>query len=360
MASSHREWRRHLVGCIVAAACGSDAAVGDSRGTDTVTTTQTTSDASLSATNPTSSPDPDSSSGTDGSSSGGESSTGAASCPSSHACVAVPEGWSGPVLWRESFDPSEDLECPDAYPLLEAVGGANLDAPAAECGCECGEATGTSCALATTLHYWGTDPTCSTGTPVQSYNLFTTVCNDLHATLPANSYFQVVPVEVEGGSCVGQQSAEIEDAVFGKLGSTCGGAEMLEGCDGGEVCAPRASGDALCVWQDGDSDCPDGYDDDRTVVHRTIDDTRSCNECTCGEPRGLCDTASITMFSNVCNPPISSLMATTGECELGSASSVTRSAIFDVGTPNAFCVATPAVAVGVATPTDPVTVCCAG
>lgn len=361
MASSTGEWRRRLVVvCVALGACGDDADAGDSRGTESASTTATTTDASLTATTATSTPDPDSSTTADASSSGGvETTTGEAACPTSHACVAVPPGWTGPVLLRESEDPEAPIECPDGYPELEAVGGAGLSASVAECGCSCGEANGTTCALATTLHYWGTDPTCSNGTPLESYNLFTTVCNDLNATLPANSYFQVEPVEVDGGSCAPQQTAVVPPAVYAELASTCGGAELLEGCDGGDVCAPKAVGEALCVWQDGDSDCPDGFDGDRTLVYRSIDDSRACTECTCDDPVGLCDTATITMFSNVCNPPISALLDTTGECDLGSTGSVTRSAIFDVGQPNAFCVASPAVATGSASPADPVTVCCA-
>jgi hypothetical protein len=361
MASSNRDWRRPLViACIALGSCGDDAAAGDSRGTDSNATTPTTTDASLTATTATSTPDPDTSTTADGSSSGGaETTTGEAVCPPSHACVALPPGWTGPVLLRESTDPEARPECPDEYPELAAVGGAELTASTPECDCSCGAPNGTTCALATTLHYWGTDPTCSNGTPLQSYNLFTTVCNDLNAVLPANSYFQVEPVEVDGGSCAPQQTAVVEPPIYAELASTCGSAEVLEGCEGGDVCAPRASGESLCVWQDGDSECPAGFEGDRTLVHRSIDDSRACTECTCDDPVGLCDTATITMFSNVCNPPISSILDTTGECDLGSAGSVTRSAIFDVGQPNAFCVASPAVATGTATPAEPVTICCA-
>lgn len=361
MASSNRNWcRRLIVGCIAVGGCGDDSSAGDSRGTDSASSSPTATDGTLTTTTATSAPDPDTSTTADGTSSGGvDATTGEAACPASHSCVAVPPGWTGPVLLRESEDPEATPECPDGYPELEAVGGAELTAATAECGCSCGEANGTTCALATTVHYWGTDPTCSNGTPLQSYNLFTTVCNDLGATLPANSYFQVEPVEVDGGSCAPQQTAVVGPAVYGELASTCGGAELLEGCEGGDVCAPRATGESLCVWQDGDTDCPAGFDGERTLVHRTIDDARGCTECTCDDPVGLCDTATITMFANVCNPPISTLLDTTGECDLGSTGSVTRSAIFDVGLPNAFCVASPAVATGAATPADPVTICCA-
>jgi hypothetical protein len=360
MVSWNASWRLHLtVVLAVMVGCGGDSS-GESRGgTDSASTTITTTVGSVTLTTSSASSNPDPDTGTtdgDGSTSGPDSTTGTATCPTTHACVAVPEGWMGPVVLRTS---TATQECPDGYPDLESIGGTDLLAPAAQCDCSCGAAAGTTCALATTLHYWGTDPTCSNGTPVGSYNLFTTVCNDLNAVLPANTYFQVEPVLVDGGSCTAEQTMSLDPPVFVKTSSTCGGAELLEGCEGGEVCAPRANGDAMCVWQDGDADCPEGFEGQRSLTHRSIDDTRSCDDCTCGDPLGLCDGASITMFANVCNPPISALLDVTGECDLGSAASATRSAIFAVGEPNAFCVASDAVATGVATPTDPVTVCCA-
>lgn len=337
--------------------CGDDASPGD--GTATESTSASSTISTTLGTSVTTTLDPTGSTTDDPTaSSGDETTTGAPICPATHACVGVPTGWTGPALLRESDDPRRGGECPVEYPDLEPLGGAGLTAAPAECGCTCGSATGTSCALETRLNFWGDDPTCSDGTPASSYDVFTTICNDFQATLPGGSYFQVEPVIVEGGSCNPQPVVALPPAAFAATASTCGGATLLEGCVDDEVCAPRADDDALCVWQAGDSDCPEGFDGRRGLYYGTIDDTRGCDDCTCSDPIGLCDGAAVTLFANVCNPPISGLLAANGECNPGSLVSGTQSAIFAVGEPTAFCVADDVVPVGVATPSDPVTVCC--
>lgn len=359
MASSNALCRA-VIGAISLAigACGDDADVGESTATEatTLSTTLSTTMATMTSLDPDSSTslDPDTST------SGDDTTTGGPSCPETHACVVVPDGWTGPVLLRESEDPKARAECPKTYPDAAAAGGADLEAEAAECGCSCGDAAGVTCALATTLHFWGSDPTCSEGTPAESFNVFTTICNALGLSIPSDSYFQVEPVLVEGGACAPEASLNVPPATFGRTASTCGGAELLEGCDESEVCAPRAEDESLCVWQEGDEDCPDGFEERREVYHQALDDQRACNECTCGDPAGLCDNAVITMFANVCNPPVSGSILASGECYPGSAIQPTQSVIFDVGDPSAFCVASSAVATGEATPTEPLTVCCAG
>jgi hypothetical protein len=339
---------------LVLGACGDDADIGESTATDSTTMSTTLSTTTLTTSDPDTSTtaDPDTSSS-------GDATTGGPACPDTHACIAVPDGWTGPVLLRESSDPKAPGECPETYPALEPAGGADLTAESAECGCSCGDAAGTTCALATTLHHWGTDPTCSAGSPVESFNVFTTVCNPLGLNVPPDSYFQVEPVLVEGGACAPETAAVIPPALWATNGSTCGGAELLEGCDASEVCAPRADDEALCVYQVGDEDCPEGWDARQETYHQAVDDQRACNECTCGEPVGLCDNAVITMFANICNPPVSGSVVASGECYAGSVVQPTQSAIFNVGDPSAFCVASGAVATGSAEPIDPVTVCCA-
>jgi hypothetical protein len=356
MASAHAV---RVIGalCVIAVACGDDADVGSSTATDGMTTVGTT----LTTTTLSTSSDPDTSTSgdPDTSTSGADTTTGGPTCPETHTCIAVPDEWTGPVLLRESEDPKAKVECPKTYPDDAVAGGADLEADAAECGCSCGDAAGSTCALSTTLHHWGTDPTCSVGTPAESFNVFTTICNPLGEVIPSDSYFQVEPVLVEGGACAPEATLDVPPPIFGRTGTTCGGAEMLEGCEDSEVCAPRAEDESLCIWREGDEDCPEGFEGRRELYHQSLDDQRGCNECTCGEPVGLCDNASITMFVNVCNPPVSGNIVASGECYPGSTLQGTQSVIFDVGDPNAFCVAGAAVPTGEATPIEPITVCCA-
>lgn len=354
---------RYLVACVVLAiACGGDDAPGTgSTTTDPTTTvgTSLTTSATSSATQTTS--DESSSSGDASSESSGvvDSSTGEPACPDTHECVALPEGWHGPSLLRLDTADAPADPCPSEYPNTDDLGGADLLADPATCGCTCGDASGTACAPSTTLRYYGTDATCSSA-PL-SAEIFTTACNLLPAIFPTNAHWVLDPVLVEGGACEPLATVDVVPPAFATTATVCSGAELLDvGCDAdnSEVCAPRIGDEQLCIWQDGEQRCPAGFERRAMTFHRTVDDARTCTECSCGDPVGLCDDAFAYLFTNVCNPPISGLVTADGECHGTSGVYSTQSAALSVGEPTAFCSAGVVGPIGEATPAMPVTVCC--
>ncbi|MBX7083988.1 MAG: hypothetical protein K1X88_32570 [Nannocystaceae bacterium] len=356
--------RARAVLCLASllAACGNDddaggdGTTGSSTASTSLTSTSSPTTTSASATDGSTS---DGTSGEGSSDSGSADSTGApAVCPASHACLELPEGWTGPVVRRKAHFGAVPPACPEAYPEALALGGEGLIADPAECGCTCGDPIGASCALSTTIHFWGTDASCSEGSP-QNIEVFTTICNVI-PTLPANAHFTADPVAIEGGMCSPIASQQLPPASFAATGTACGGAELLDGCAEGELCAPLADAEALCVWQAGDVECPADFDALREVYYAGVDDARGCDECTCGDPVGVCDGSTLTMFSNICNPPVSASVPADGECHAGSAVNTTGSAAFLLGPPTAFCAANPVAASGEASPTTPTTMCCAG
>jgi hypothetical protein len=352
---------RMLTTLLLVGACSNDDAPGDGGSTTDVSTTMgatvtlSTSTTQDSATEPTSD-----STGTDGSHGTEDAtvaadSTGGPPCPETHACVAVPEGWNGPAVLRIGTIDEPAAACPDGYPVRDDVGGSDLIAPPASCECSCGQAVGAACSVAATLRYYGDDDTCS-GTPL-STEIFT-ACNPLPTVFAAGSHWVLDPVLVEGGACEAQASSIVEPAMFTTTASTCAGAALLEfGCSDEEVCAPRAGDEALCIWQDGDEGCPSGFEE-ASSFHRTIEDTRMCTGCSCGDPVGLCDDAFAYLFQNVCNPPVAAAIIADGECHASSQFNTASGAAFLSGTPSAFCAATDASASGEAVGGTPVTVCC--
>lgn len=351
------------IAIFVAVSCGGDDAAGtssdsatSSASTTLSSTTLTTSTSNATATDDSSGGESTSSGTTDATA----DSTGApAVCPSTHTCVAVPDGWDGPgPLRRSNFGGMTDA-CPELYPDAAQLGGEELHAEPAECGCSCGDAVGSTCALSTTLHYWGADATCSQTTP-QNLQVFTTICNVLGATFPANAHWTADPVEIEGGACNPIASVAVPEAVFTKTATACTGTNTVPGCaDEDEVCTPTLTDEPLCVWQSGDLDCPADFDGERHVVYGDVDDMRACEACECGEPVGVCDGSSMTLFSNVCNPPVSGVVTADSECDATSVAFTTASAAFLLGPPTAFCAPSVTGPTGVAMPTAAVTVCCA-
>jgi hypothetical protein len=280
-------------------------------------------------------------------------------CPQTHECVpAAPEGWEGPVALLQSLVDDDEPECGEGYSEVATVGYQGLVAAPAECGCSCGDAEGVSCALSVIARFWGDDPTCSENVPAQ-YEFFTTVCNGLPAALAANTYWTVHPGQVTGGSCEPIPTMEIDPARFEKRVTACATSDLLDGCSPSETCAPRAQApfmDRLCVWQSGESDCPEGYADGHTLFSDIVDE-RGCADCTCGEPVGLCDTGSLTLLSQPCNPPVAGVLTPNGHCQ-SSSNQQAVSAIYNPGAPSSFCAASESSAVGTAAHEGPVTVCC--
>ncbi|MBK6916504.1 MAG: hypothetical protein IPH07_03795 [Deltaproteobacteria bacterium] len=348
---------------ILVAACGGDDSpgTGSASATSSASTTMSSTTLTSSTSNATDSDGSTSGDATSsGSSDGSADSTGApAVCPSTHTCVAVPDGWSGPgPLRRSNFGGMTDA-CPELYPDAALLGGEDLQADPAECGCSCGDAVGATCALSTILHYWGADATCSQGTP-QNVQIFTTICNVLNPAFPANGHWTADPVVVEGGACNPIASVMVPEAVFAKTATACTGSNRVPGCEDGEVCTPTLAAEPLCVWQSGDLDCPAGFDGERQLVYGGVDDMRACEACECGEPVGVCDGSSLTLFSNVCNPPVAGVVTADGECDATSVAFTTGSAAFLLGPPTAFCAPNDVAPTGTATPNAAVTVCCEG
>ncbi len=336
---------------VLAACNGEDAPGSGTTGTDPSTTGMTTASTLVDGSTTTGT------GGDTGTSTGiADSSTGTPACPDTHACVhRAPEGWNGPALHFADASAEMAAACPSAYPEVDVMGGADLVAPPASCTCSCADATDVTCEVQATLRFHGADNTCSSPNPA-SFQFFTTLCNTLPQLFQANSWWVVDPIKVTGGSCTPGATVDVAPAVFTTTGTLCGGSELLDAsCDTNRVCAPSMDGAEVCIWQPGDSECPATYDV-RYLYHTEIVDDRSCAECSCDDPVGLCDDASMLMFQNVCNPPISGVLQADGECH-GTVLS-TQSVAFDPGTPSAFCEPSLPTATGAAAGGTPFTVCC--
>lgn len=336
---------------LMALGCGDDSAPAGGT-TGPTSTTSTTASMDTGALD-------DTGTGSSGSSDGADSSTGQIFCPQSHRCVpAVAEGWNGPVATLESETDAEEPACGGSYAELGTLAHDGLVAPPATCGCSCEDPEDVTCETSVIMRFWGDDATCTANTPEQ-LELFTTVCNPLQTQYAANTFWTADPVGVTGGSCNPVSEETIVPARFEKRVTACGGAEILDGCAPDQVCAPRPEtpfGEQLCVWREGDHECPMGYEDRRLLFADIMDD-RGCAECTCDLPTGLCDDAYVTLLSNPCNPPVSGIVTADGECH-GTGSALTRSATFYPGEPTAFCAPSAGAPTGTATGDGPVTLCC--
>jgi len=209
---------------------------------------------------------------------GGVPSEGGASCEDKGGqCLAVPEGFKGPIELHD------DGIATCTNPAFE--GGyeeGTITAADAECGCACQPSGCTWAGVA-----FGT--TDCTGEPTS------VTIDDGCVPLPAGGPFSSVTVTVsDAGTCENDAApATIPPVAFDPKVDGCN--VNLDLCDVGVLCFPE-SVKTYCIYSTTETACPAGFDESHHVYQPDdLTDTRDCS-CTCtGDP--TCDPAT-TLFSD--------------------------------------------------------------
>ena len=206
----------------------------------------------------------------------------------------------GQITTDASAGCSDDV--PNELSLYRAI---DLQAPHAECSCECGIPQGTTCE---SMLYCYEDNACGeeiAGTPVGP------VCEPV---VLGGSTGQVVttclamPPSPVGGACTAVGGASVPGYTWQPNALACfrdGGGS----CDDSRTCVPNDPGDPerSCVAHAGDLVCPQGYSQRLLYEDGTVVDTRGCDGCECSAPTdaqcacsgtGPC---AVQLFANGCN-----------------------------------------------------------
>jgi hypothetical protein len=288
-------------------------------------------------------PDPDSTSG-----------SGAAPC--ADTCVAKPDGWNGPVAVLRTDETEESPACPDAYPrhaLSDRF--SELEAPSAACGCMC-EPADVTCPEHLMLSFHGDDAAC--GSPGVTYPVSTS-CNS--GPLGQVGHWLAPFVQIEGGSCTPMPTVGVPPPRFYTRWTMCGGEPLAGTCAGDELCLPSPAPfeERLCVWSDGEHECPSEEFSVRELVWDGVDDQRGCDECTCGTMTGTCGGGIRLWGLNVCpEGGIQDILTTSaGDCESYDPQSAK---LLDELEPRDDLACPPSAPspIGEAVPTGTITVCC--
>jgi hypothetical protein len=129
------------------------------------------------------------------------------------------------------------------------------------------------------------------------------------------------------------------------------------------VCAPKAPegfGVPLCIHRDGDVSCPEVDYTKKTLVYRSIADTRGCSACQCDPPTGGTCPATVQTypFQDTCSGGGSQILPADGSCA-STFKNVSSAVIHTTGAPTgASCTHTGGAPTGAAAVAQPVTVCC--
>ncbi len=291
--------------------------------------------------------------------------TGAVECPATHACVQVaPAGWSGPVAFETGDALATLTGCGGSFPDELLATGVDAAAPVADCDCTCNDGP-LDCADVEVA-------TCNPG----SNSTLGSVASGCYS-VPNNQFALSSGGEWTAGSaltgsCQGIANTTIDPVAFTGGVRACGGPAIADACVGDSECLPRPTAPfsgAVCIFAEGDIECPVGGDFTlRTVYYTDFEDTRACPTCACDTTEEYCDVAgNVSLFE-------------VGACEIGSGvglltpDGMCRPMDFNgtpISTPGSFFTQAPTVPVdacdlaegadvpqGELTQVDPITVCC--
>lgn len=263
---------------------------GDSSSTGEMTTSESSEAASGSTV-----PDDGASAGMTDSAEPGEGSDSAGMPACMGACAEIPAGWVGPVVIAEGASDEPTRACAGAFGAHAFARYADFRAPAAECGCSCGEALGTSCPDASLIQ---TSAHCLVSEDTITLEQG---CNDVPNV--AGEDWRVSVPAPQGGACAAEATAVVPPVGLGRHIVACGPTHgATRGCGADETCVPASDdGAPWCVWAEGEMACPDGFPA-RQFAFGDVDDTRGCTQCSCGEPEGDCDMGAVflTGLDNAC------------------------------------------------------------
>jgi len=209
-----------------------------------------------------------------------------------------PGNWEGPGIL---YDGAAAMVpgCPPDFPDVVFEGFGNPVQQAASCApCACGAPTVT-CTPAN-LTAFGND-NCSGGSDALVQPTANNTCQAVAPSGGTDSYRAAAPT-VSATPCAASGGAPtVPPAQAGSLGRLCSATLSDAGCDAqGEVCAPNAVAAPfeakVCVWRLGEQNCPAGYPDEH-VFSNTLDDTRGCSACSCGDTVATC-TATTTVYAD--------------------------------------------------------------
>jgi hypothetical protein len=299
-----------------------------------------------------------------------------AGVPCSGECVPLaPAGWSDAMLlWSGPVFAAPP--CPDRAPSPAYQGWADLvPAGCSECACD---STSGSCALPSA--FVASSETCPGDGPGAVHTFFTTpdpwdgsctaqgavpagqLCNGV----PCVRSLTIDPLTMTESACTPSQTP-VPKSSWQTAAVACRGTAMPPCTDPGTLCVPAAEppeeGFSLCIFNEGDRDCPPAWPD-RHVFFKDFDDSPMCTPCACSDPIGGACSALVSVYQdNACSAPLVSYFATSADpaaqCHSVFAGAALGSkAVTDVSYQPGSCTPSGGDLVGAPLPIEPSTFCC--
>lgn len=269
------------------------------------------------------------------------------------------DGFQGPIALRRSQDGMPDCEAPWESPVFEA--GESPQAAAASCEeCACEPAEG-SCAAFVDFGT-GTEAACGGTTCTTSVNQSCVEIMPPCIAGASTAYLATKLPSAAGGCKPSAATPSKPEVTWARRVIGCAAAPPVRGgCSASEVCLPEpTAGDAgdvmLCVWREGEHDCPSSRYTERQVYHRALNDTRGCSACTCSGSSCSYGWSVFNAGDTSCATPIVRLTSADQCVQVNP--SADRLRVGATITGDGACTAGGGQSEGAVSGTDPVSVCC--
>lgn len=230
--------------------------------------------------------------------------------------VAAPEGWFGPTTWARIPGAGALPDCPAEYPEAgpTVLEGYNDPGPAI-CECSCEVDLAASC---TSYTYDFGDAQCGA---YLEFLQFTEDCHDFNVT--AGTYFYMY--QAGNPYCQASKSEEFPEVQWDASVRSCKLPDLPTPCGDEGVCTPpppEGFEAGLCIYAQGDLECPAGAYATKYTYYAGAEDSRDCTNCTCGAALATC-TGSMHVFdAGACGGNMVADVPSTGTCVATTGTSV--------------------------------------
>jgi len=269
--------------------------------------------------------------------------------PGAQCVTAPPEGWFGPVAIHLGEVGGTPPDCAAGYPEkgLSLLAG-YADPEPASCDCECVLQNANSC----TAYAYDMDASCA---QYQTYIPINMACQP--AAIDGGAYFYTYAMGQP--FCQGMVTENIPEPQWEAQLTTCKADGVGGECGDDSICTPivpEGFEDTLCIYMEGEQDCPAGDFTEQFVHHSGVVDDRDCTYCGCGPAPATNCTGTLNVFSSAdCSgDPIAN--CSTNACTSGITGG--QSVSVDYGESVGCPVMTPPAVEGSIAPTGAFTYCC--
>lgn len=279
------------------------------------------------------------------------SDTGDPECGVGATCgVVAPDGWFGPTTWARVAGNGALPDCPEGYPELgpTVLEGYNDPGPAV-CGCTCEVDVAAAC-ISYTYDYG--DASCSL---YQNFLQFSEECHDF--TVTAGTYFYMY--QQGQPYCQAMKTEELPEVQWDASVRSCKLEDLPTTCGDGDegVCTPtpvEGFEPSLCIYAQGDLECPAGPYATKHAYYSGAEDTRDCTNCTCGMGSATCSGSMHVFDAVACGGNQVADVPSTGVCTPAVGASVGLNFTGESSCP----VATPPEPMGIVEAMGEFTFCC--